>query len=46
MIVYHGSYVEIFEIDLDQSVINRDFGKGFYVTKSICSFDRRKYGSL
>ena len=33
MKVYHGSYIEIFEIDLYQSVINRDFGKGFYVTK-------------
>ena len=27
MKVYHGSY------DLSQSVINRDFGSGFYVTK-------------
>jgi hypothetical protein len=33
MTVYHGSYIEIFEIDLSKSVINRDFGKGFYVTK-------------
>ena len=33
MKVYHGSYVEIFEIDLSKSVINRDFGCGFYVTK-------------
>ena len=33
MKVYHGSYVEIVEIDLDKSLINRDFGKGFYVTK-------------
>jgi len=33
MKVYHGSYVEISEIDLSKSVINRDFGSGFYVTK-------------
>jgi hypothetical protein len=33
MKVYHGSYVEIFEIDLSKSVINRDFGSGFYVTR-------------
>jgi hypothetical protein len=33
MKVYHGSYVEIFEVDLSKSVINRDFGSGFYVTK-------------
>jgi len=33
MTVYHGSYIEILDIDLSQSVINRDFGKGFYVTK-------------
>jgi len=33
MKVYHGSYIEILEIDLSKSVINRDFGSGFYVTK-------------
>jgi len=33
MKVYHGSYVEIEEIDLSKSVPNKDFGKGFYVTK-------------
>ncbi len=33
MKVYHGGYVEISEIDLSKSVINRDFGRGFYVTK-------------
>jgi len=32
MKVYHGSYIEILEIDLSKSVINRDFGRGFYVT--------------
>ena len=33
MQVYHGSYTEIFHIDLSKSHANKDFGKGFYVTK-------------
>lgn len=33
MIVYHGSYTEIHEVDLSKGEPNRDFGKGFYVTK-------------
>jgi hypothetical protein len=33
MQVYHGSYLEITEIDLLKSRTNKDFGKGFYVTK-------------
>jgi hypothetical protein len=33
MQVYHGSYTEILEIDLSKSQTNKDFGKGFYVTK-------------
>lgn len=33
MIVYHGSYTKIEEIDLSKSIPNKDFGKGFYVTK-------------
>ena len=33
MQVYHGGLVEIFEIDLSKSQSNKDFGKGFYVTK-------------
>jgi hypothetical protein len=33
MQVYHGSYTEISEIDLSKSQTNKDFGKGFYVTK-------------
>jgi hypothetical protein len=32
MKVYHGSYMEINEIDLSKCQPNRDFGKGFYVT--------------
>ena len=35
MIVYHGSYTEIIEIDLSQTTPNKDFGRGFYVTKII-----------
>jgi hypothetical protein len=33
MQVYHGSYMEIFEIDLSKSQSDKDFGRGFYVTK-------------
>jgi len=33
MIVYHGSYVEVVEIDLSKTTPNKDFGRGFYVTK-------------
>ena len=33
MQVYHGSYTEIFDIDLSKSQSNKDFGAGFYVTK-------------
>ena len=33
MKVYHGSYTLIEEIDLSKSISNKDFGKGFYVTK-------------
>lgn len=33
MKVYHGSYIHVEEIDLTKSIPNKDFGKGFYVTK-------------
>jgi hypothetical protein len=33
MQVFHGSYVEILGIDLAKSQSNKDFGKGFYVTR-------------
>jgi len=33
MQVYHGGVTEIFDIDLSKSQSNKDFGKGFYVTK-------------
>jgi len=33
MIVYHGSNIEIKQIDLSKCEPHRDFGQGFYVTK-------------
>ncbi len=33
MKVYHGSYMAIEEIDLSKAIANKDFGRGFYVTK-------------
>ena len=33
MQVYHGSYLEILDIDLSKCKANKDFGRGFYVTK-------------
>lgn len=33
MIVYHGSFIEIKTIDLEQCKPLKDFGRGFYVTK-------------
>lgn len=32
MILYHGSYVDIKEIDFSMSFPNKDFGKGFYLS--------------
>ena len=34
MILYHGSTVEIKEIDLNLSKPNKDFGKGFYLSNN------------
>jgi len=33
MKVYHGSYIKVDKIDLAKCKPNKDFGKGFYVTK-------------
>ena len=33
MQVFHGSYAKIIEIDLYKGQANKDFGRGFYVTK-------------
>ncbi|MDE5613832.1 MAG: DUF3990 domain-containing protein, partial [Treponemataceae bacterium] len=32
MVLYHGSIIEIKEIDLAFSKPNKDFGKGFYLS--------------
>jgi len=32
MIVYHGSYTEIVQVDLTKATPSKDFGRGFYVT--------------
>ena len=34
MILYHGSNVEIHEIDLSKSARGKDFGKGFYLSEN------------
>lgn len=34
MILYHGSNVEVSEIDLSRSEVGKDFGVGFYLTAS------------
>jgi hypothetical protein len=34
MRVYHGSYTAVTTIDLSKCEPKRDFGRGFYVTKS------------
>jgi hypothetical protein len=33
MKVYHGSYIKVDKIDLLKCKPNKDFGRGFYVTK-------------
>lgn len=33
MILYHGSGVEIYQIDLNKSARGKDFGKGFYLSE-------------
>lgn len=33
MILYHGTNIEIDEIDLDKCRPYKDFGKGFYTTE-------------
>ena len=32
MILYHGSYTPVLNIDLTKCAAGKDFGKGFYVT--------------
>ena len=33
-ILYHGSYIEVSQIDLSKCKYGLDFGKGFYVTSA------------
>lgn len=35
MILYHGSNIDIADIDLMKSKPNKDFGRGFYLTESL-----------
>lgn len=35
MILYHGTNIDITEIDLLKSKPNKDFGRGFYLTESL-----------
>ncbi|MDR1652960.1 MAG: DUF3990 domain-containing protein [Prevotellaceae bacterium] len=34
MNIYYGSYTEIDDVDLSKSERNKDFGRGFYVTRN------------
>ena len=34
LILYHGSYCEVREPDLERCNARKDFGKGFYLTSS------------
>ena len=46
MILYHGSFAEIKEIDLTLSKPNKDFGKGFYLSDNFeQAFEMAKYKS-
>ena len=35
MLLYHGSYAPIHEIDLSMCASGKDFGKGFYLTDDL-----------
>ena len=44
MVLYHGSTVEIKEIDLSKSKPNKDFGKGFYLSDNFeQAYEMAKY---
>ena len=34
MLLYHGSFTRVSQIDLDKCKAGKDFGRGFYVTSS------------
>lgn len=40
MILYHGSNMEVKEIDLNRSEVGKDFGVGFYLTASKVQAER------
>ena len=42
--LYHGSNEAVSEIDLSKSVINKDFGRGFYTTNDL--LQARKFAKL
>ena len=42
-VLYHGSYTEVSKIDLDRCRPGKDFGRGFYLTKS---YDQAKRFSV
>ena len=42
--LYHGSVISFQEIDLSQSVLKKDFGRGFYTTND--SFQAEKFARL
>jgi hypothetical protein len=41
MVLYHGSTVEIKEIDLALSKPNKDFGRGFYLSNIFSAHKKR-----
>ena len=42
MILYHGTTVDIKEIDLQKSKPNKDFGKGFFRPATCCGRNGRE----
>ena len=40
MILYHGSNIEISQIDIDKGRKGKDFGKGFYLSEDIKQAER------
>lgn len=52
MILYHGTYTDFQEIELDKCLPYKDFGKGFYLTDILEQADAmaqkksRIYGAL
>ena len=36
MLLFHGSYVPVENIDLSKCFSGKDFGRGFYLTSTFC----------